>query len=72
MTDEYGQLRREQHRSLVRLARFLVRDDAAAAPIVADSFAALRDTGLTGGAALSFVRRDVVTRSRAWLRRDME
>jgi hypothetical protein len=70
VTDEYDQLRREQHRSLVRLATFLVRDDAVATPIVADSFAALRGTGLTGDAALVFVRRDVVTRSRAWLRRD--
>ena len=72
MTDEYVQLRREQHRSLMRLAAFLARDDAVATPIVADSFAALRDTGLTGDAALSFVRRGVVTRSRAWLRRDKE
>jgi hypothetical protein len=72
VTDGYDQLRREQYRSLVRFARFLVRDDAVATPIVADSFAALRDTGLTGDTALSFVRRDVVTRSRAWLRRDME
>jgi hypothetical protein len=72
VTDEYDQLRREQHRSLMRVATFLVRDDAVAAPIVADSFAALRDTGLTGDAALSFVRRAVVTRSRARLRRDQE
>ena len=53
-----------------KLASFLGRDDAVATPIVADSFAALRGTGLTGDAALAFVRRDVVTRSRAWLRRD--
>jgi hypothetical protein len=71
VTDEYDQLRCEQYRSLVRLATFLARDDAVATPIVADSFAALRDTDLSGDAALSFVRRGVVTRSRAWLRRNM-
>ena len=61
----------EHYRSLVRLAAFLVRDNATAEEVVQDSFVAmhgawrrLRDTDK----ALSYLRQTVVNRSRAVLR----
>lgn len=61
----------EHYRSLVRLAAFLVRDNATAEEVVQDSFVAmhgawrrLRDTDK----ALSYLRQSVVNRSRSVLR----
>jgi hypothetical protein len=53
------------YRSLVRLAAFLARDRATSERIVAE---VLRDCA--PDADLATVRRGVVSRSRAWLRRD--
>jgi len=64
----------EHYRSLVRLAAFLVRDNATAEEVVQDSFVAmhgawrrLRDTDK----ALSYLRQSVVNRSRSVLRHRM-
>jgi RNA polymerase sigma-70 factor (sigma-E family) len=64
----------EHYRSLVRLASFLVRDNATAEEVVQDSFVAmhgawrrLRDTDK----ALSYLRQSVVNRSRSVLRHRM-
>jgi RNA polymerase sigma-70 factor (sigma-E family) len=64
----------EPYRSLVRLAAFLVRDNATAEEVVQDSFVAmhgawrrLRDTDK----ALSYLRQSVVNRSRSVLRHRM-
>ena len=64
----------EHYRSLVRLAAFLVRDNATAEEVVQDSFVAmhgawrrLRDTDK----ALSHLRQSVVNRSRSVLRHRM-
>ena len=56
----------QDYRALVRLAAFLVRDQATSERIVAE---ALRDGA--PDADLVTVRRRVVSRSRAWLRRDL-
>jgi RNA polymerase sigma-70 factor (sigma-E family) len=64
----------EHYRALVRLAAFLVRDNATAEEVVQDSFVAmhgawrrLRDTDK----ALSYLRQSVVNRSRSVLRHRM-
>jgi RNA polymerase sigma-70 factor (sigma-E family) len=64
----------KHYRSLVRLAAFLVRDNATAEEVVQDSFVAmhgawrrLRDTDK----ALSYLRQSVVNRSRSVLRHRM-
>jgi hypothetical protein len=56
----------QDYRALVRLAAFLARDRATSERIVAE---ALRDSA--PDADLVTVRRRVVSRSRAWLRRDL-
>ena len=61
-----GLVTEQDYRSLVRLAAFLARDRVTSERIVAE---ALRDGA--PDADLATVRRSVVIRSRAWLRRDL-